>query len=524
MFGKESRTLTWKDLASVLEGNPSSSGIQVNSNTALTLSSLFASIDFISNKVAGLPFNIFEKSEEGKNKLENPIYDILNRQPNPYQSAYTFRKLMTSWALVYGNAVAEIQRDNQGNPIALWPIPPDKINSPIVNQYVIDNLTYTVMTYAVGERQLLSDDCIHIMGFSQDGIWGKDIIKTFKDSIGLALAAEQHAASYYANGSTLNMYLSVPATMNDKQFEDFKSKFRTKYTGVSNAYKVPIYRGIEPKQLGFSPEESQFLETRQFQVAEIARLFHLPPHKLQDLSRSTFSNIESQNIEVVDDAIMPWLKRWESEVNLKCISNSTLFAEHLVEGLLRGDSKTRFDVYNIGRNMGFYSINDIRRMENMNNIPEGDTYLQPLNMQPVKPTEATPADPAETPQPLEQPINRSEVVKSHSLLLHDVAGRIVRREQKAVSKAIRNKESFEEVFKAQSDYMKESLLPVVRAIQGCIDSKGLTEIDVRISKIIDDYCIKQEKVVATPDIYCRGSIVLIDELVNSILTLWGNNE
>lgn len=390
-------------------GRTSASGEVVNPSTALGLSAYFAAIRAISEDVGKVPLPVFKrgKGQDKERQTKHTTHILLNRSPNPDMSAMDWRQTITSHALSYGNGYSEIVRNKAGIAMRLWPLSPTS-----VKPERIDNdgtLVYRV-TRNPGEKQVVLDQSqvFHLRGLGFDGILGYSIATLAKQSIGLGLATEKSGAAFFGNSSRPDGLLLAPEgkTIGKKGKENLKEAWEEAYGGAGNAHKTAVLEGgMKWQSISIPNEDAQWIETRQFNVSDIARWFRVPPHKLQDLLRGTFSNIEHQSIEYVTDTLSSWFKRWEGEIQRKLIpesEQSTTFAEHIAEGLLRGDINTRYTAYATARMNGWLSVNEIRALENMNSIgPEGDVYMAPLNMVPAEQfgEEPEPVVPALPPPP-----------------------------------------------------------------------------------------------------------------------------
>ena len=297
--------------------------------------------------------------------------------------------------------------------------------------------------------------------------------------MGLGLAYEEYSARLFSNGANLNGVLETPQAMSDQALKRFREIWQQNYGGLGNAGKTAILeQGMKWQNIGIAPKDSEFINSRKFQLTEIARIFRVPPHMLADLERSTFSNIEHQSLEFIRDTIRPWLVRWEQALTRDLIppeDRATYFVEFLIDGLLRGDLKTRYDAYAIGRNNGWLSANDIRRMENMNPLPpeEGDVYLIPLNMVPAG---AAPESPKTTIQPTDDSSARAHVQRIFQPLLIDVARRMIRREVKDLRRAAsklngdQREEFLREFYADFADAFRNAVIPILRAYAEATDS------------------------------------------------------
>jgi len=383
----------WKDLFI----SKTSAGVSVTNKSALSISTVFACIRNISEDVAKVPFKVYKKSGDEKRKLiDHPLYKILNYQANPDMTAMSFRQTLTAHCLGWGNGYAEIVPDVMGNPAELYPLSPDKV-TPKLND--AGNVYYEVNRENGQTDRIPSSRIFHVHGLGDDGLVGYNVIQYARENLGLALAAETFGGTYFGNNTIVGGVLKHPGNLSEDAQKRLAKNINEKYQGADNAHKIMVLEeAMDFTQTVIPPEQSQFLETRQFSVPEICRWFRMPPHKVADLTRATFSNIEHQDLEYVKDCLTAWFKRWETEVWRKLLTEqeqgSGLFVEHTVEGLLRGDINSRYKAYQISlgnnNNPGFMTINEVRALENLNPIDGGDELFSPQQQEP--PSEETPEE------------------------------------------------------------------------------------------------------------------------------------
>lgn len=361
-----------------LGGRKSATGVSVTPENALEVSSIWAAVRMISSTIATLPLPVYRHTNEGKERdKSHPSYWLLHDRPNPEMSAYVWRETLMGHCLLYGNFYAEIERNERGEAVALWPLHPFNVRTERVGARKV----YVVRVDGQ-EVVLPSEDVLHVPGFSLDGHTGLVPVHMARESIGLSKATEAFGASFFGNGAAPSGILTSPAKLGKEGMDNLRESWTKLHGGLSNAQRVAILeQGLTWQPLGIPPEHAQFLETRKFSVSEIARLFLIPPSLLADLERSTFHNHEQQAIQYVQHTIEPWTRRIEGELNYKLFSDRSHFAEFVLEGLLRGDSAARAEFYTKMANLGVLSINEIREMENRNRVPDGDKRFIPLNMQ-----------------------------------------------------------------------------------------------------------------------------------------------
>jgi len=372
-----------------------SSGKTVNERTALQTTAVYSCVRILSESIAGLPIHIYRYSGDGsKDKVvSHPLYSLLHDEPNPEMTSFVFRETLMSHLLLWGNAYAQIIRDGRGRVLALYPLLPNRME---VDRASNGEIFYSYRRES-GEKgydgsttvTLRHDEVLHIPGLGFDGLLGYSPIAMTKNAVGMALAVEEYGASFFANGANPGGVLEHPGVVKDPQ--RVKDSWNTAYQGSKNAHRVAVLEeGMKYQQIGIPPEQAQFLETRKFQLNEIARIFRVPPHMIGDLEKSSFSNIEQQSLEYVKYTLDPWVVRWEQGLQKALLLPSekpTLFIKLNVDGLLRGDYVKRMTGYATARQNGWMSANDIRELENLNRIPEeegGDLYLINGNMTKLK--------------------------------------------------------------------------------------------------------------------------------------------
>ena len=363
------------------------SGKPVNERTAMQTTAVYACVRILAEAVASLPLHVYEYQDDGGKKLvhDHPLYYLLHDEPNPEMTSFVFRETLMSHPLIWGNAYAQIIRDGAGRVLGLYPLLPDKMD---VQRDDKGNIYYVYsrnsdenpMFKEYGNIRLKAEDVLHIPGLGFDGLIGYSPIAMAKNAVGMTLACEEYGASFFANGANPGGVLEHPGVLKDPS--KVRESWNSVYRGVNNAHKIAVLEeGMKYQQIGIPPEEAQFLETRKFQINEIARLYRIPPHMVGDLDKSSFSNIEQQSLEFVKYTLDPWVIRWEQSLQRSLLlpgEKGKYFIKLNVDGLLRGDYQSRMNGYAVGRQNGWFSANDIREMENMNPIPDeegGNLYL-----------------------------------------------------------------------------------------------------------------------------------------------------
>ena len=373
----------------------STSGKNVTERSAMQMTAVYSCVRILAEAVAGLPLHLYKYTAEGgkEKAIDHPLYRLLHDEPNPEMSSFVFRETLMTHLLLWGNAYAQVIRNGKNEVIALYPLMPNKMS---VDRDENGHLYYTYYRgsdEAIKNKEfavtLQPSDVLHIPGLGFDGLVGYSPIAMAKNAIGMAIACEEYGAKFFANGATPGGVLEHPGAIKDPQ--RVRESWQAAFGGSSNSNKVAVLEeGMKYTPISISPEQAQFLETRKFQINEIARIFRVPPHMVGDLEKSSFSNIEQQSLEFVKYTLDPWVIRWEQSIMRALLSNAEkkdYFVKFNLEGLLRGDYQSRMNGYAIGRQNGWMSANDIRELENLDRIPEeegGDLYLINGNMLPLK--------------------------------------------------------------------------------------------------------------------------------------------
>src|SRR4030095_10511023 len=368
-------------------GGAAAAGLPVSEWTALNYSACWAGVQAIAGSIASLPLFPYRRLPNGGKEryLRSRLYRLLHDEFNGEMTAMVARETMQAHCLTWGNAYAEIERNQNGEPLALWPLPPNRV---IPDRAVSGAIVYRVQQDQGPEVRVPAEDMLHIPGLGFDGLCGYSVIRKARETLGLGLATEQFGALFFGNGGWPGIVAQHPGKLSQEAHKRLKDSLNEAVQGPKAHSLIVTEEGIKIEKVGIPPDDAQFLSTRQFQVTEIARWLNMPPHKLRDLTHATFSNIEEQNIDWVVDTLRPWLVRWEQELNRKLIrplEQGQQFTEHLVDGLRRGNTANLFAAYAVGRQWGWLSADDIRALENMNPLPDGQgqLYLVPLNMQPA---------------------------------------------------------------------------------------------------------------------------------------------
>jgi HK97 family phage portal protein len=373
----------------------STSGKVVTERSAMQMTAVYSCVRILSEAVAGLPLHLYRyKDGGGKEKaIDHPLYRLLHDEPNPEMSSFVFRETLMTHLLLWGNAYAQIIRNGKGEIMALYPLMPNKMRVDRDEHgklyYEYSHSSDEAGTMKNTTVRLTPYDVLHIPGLGFDGLVGYSPIAMAKNAIGMAIACEEYGAKFFANGAAPSGVLEHPGVIKDPQ--KVRDAWQSQFGGSANSNKVAVLEeGMKYTPISISPEQAQFLETRKFQINEIARIFRVPPHMVGDLEKSSFSNIEQQSLEFVKYTLDPWVIRWEQSLSHILFTDEekkTLFFKFSVEGLLRGDYQSRMNGYATARQNGWMSANDIRELENMDKIPAeegGDLYLINGSMLPMQ--------------------------------------------------------------------------------------------------------------------------------------------
>lgn len=373
----------------------STAGKNVSETSAMQMTAVYACVRILSEAVAGLPLHLYRYGEKGTKEkaIGHPLYRILHDEPNPEMTSFIFRETLMTHLLLWGNAYAQVIRNGKGEILALYPLMPNRMkvdrdkSGEIVYEYT--RSSDDAKTASGSTVLLKSTDVLHIPGLGFDGLVGYSPIAMARNAIGLAMATEEYGAKFFANGATPGGVLEHPGVLKDPA--RVRDSWNSVYQGSGNSHRIAVLEeGMKYTSIGIAPNEAQFLETRKFQINEIARIFRVPPHMVGDLEKSSFSNIEQQSLEFVKYTLDPWVVRWEQSIQRSLLTKAekeTMFVKFNVDGLLRGDYASRMNGYAVGIQNGFMSPNDVRELENMDRIPEelgGDRYLCNGNMTPLE--------------------------------------------------------------------------------------------------------------------------------------------
>ena len=355
-----------------------SSGVSVTETSALALGAVWAAVSTISQSIATLPLHIYRRDGERRYlATELPEYNLLHDRPNAEAPAAVVRGALVASCLLHGNSYAEIQRDESGNIVAVWPLHQASV-TPWRDK--AGDLYYRVLSTGK-ETILFPDEILHFRNFSVDGFLGVSTLTSARDALGLNMGLEKYASKFFGSGARPGVLLKHPGRLSDEARARLRDGWSKVHQGLDNAHATAVLEeGMEVLPFSIPNDDAQFLESRRFGIEDIARWFNVPLSRLRVQGATAFANIEQDAIDFVTNTLRPHLVRIEQEINDKFFPDGDYFVEHAIEGLLRGDIKSRYESYAIGRNWGWFSVNDIRNFENLPPILGGNQYLQPLNM------------------------------------------------------------------------------------------------------------------------------------------------
>jgi HK97 family phage portal protein len=371
-----------------LGGTPTASGVQVGVTRSLRVVAVYACVRILAETLGSLPLHLYRRLPGGgkEEATDHPLYSLMHDAPNTEMTSMEFRETGMGHAALRGRSYAQIVFGNDGRPVELIPIHPDRIR--VGRERTTRRLVYPYDPPDGGARRVFdAEEILHVRGLGSDGLEGYSPITLAREALGLTIAMEEHGARFFANSATPTGIIEHPGVLGEDAYKRLRDSFAEKYEGLRNSSKpILLEEGVKWQAIGIDHENAQFLESRKFQLSEIARLFRVPPHMIADLDKATFSNIEQQSLEFVIHTMLPWLVRHEQRYNARLLLPSErqeYFFELNIDGLLRGDLKSRYEAFQIGRQNGWLSTNDIREMENQNPVPGGDDYVMQMQFVPL---------------------------------------------------------------------------------------------------------------------------------------------
>ncbi|MDD5486687.1 MAG: phage portal protein [Dehalococcoidales bacterium] len=492
-------------LASIGFGDTTPSGVTVNQTKALGITAFWAGVRIISQTIAGLPCEPYERTEKGRRlATEHPAYKLLHIRPNPFMTPFTFKEIRAAHCLTWGNSYAEIEYDKGGRPIALWPLLPDRTEPVIKNGEKI----YSTVINGV-KIYLSADRVLHVPGLGFDGIKGYNVIKMHRDSLGLTIAANEYGAQFFGNSGRPSGVIKHPGNPEPDERQQLREEWNQMHTGLNKAQRTAVLWGnMDWKPITIPPEEAQFLTTRQMQIEEVARILNINPILLQQTSKQTSwgSGVEKFLVAFGKFTIMPWLERDEDAFNWDLFRDNErgkFYVKYNINQLLRGDAKMQAEILEIKRRNGVINADEWRELEEQNPLPDGlgKEYILPLNMMPISQImqQDKESPPQETP-PQRTRETRSVTVRNrlreaHIKSFEDAARRYVKRDSEALIKAVKRAvESgadtsvalnrwIEEFYPAQEEYIIKTMLPQVTVLATVIAAEASDEVGAEAASI-----------------------------------------
>lgn len=352
-------------------GGKTSSGVTVTEETSLKFTGVRAAVDLRSTLLASMPVMVYQTTKVGREALpEDKVTKLLAFAPNPWMNAFNFWELVNNHLDLWGNAYCIITWDKK-TPVAFTPVKPSAVTPQVSNNKLVYKISEADKRGLEPEYE--PKDMLHFRGFSVDGIVGKSPIRDASEAIGLGLAAEEFGSSFFNNKGHSKGVIEMEGSLDDASFKAFKDSW-----SKNKDHGTPLLEyGMKYKQLSIPPEDAQFLATREFQLQDIARIYHIPPHLLGDLSRATFSNVEHSDIQFVKYGLRPMVKRYERELEVKLFPEGGKYVRFNLDGILRGDTQTRTAYYASAIQHKWMNANEVRALENMNPRPGGEVYENP---------------------------------------------------------------------------------------------------------------------------------------------------
>lgn len=452
----------------------SQAGETVTPEIALTVSAVLAAFTILSEDISSLPLILYRRNGRNKERdYGSPYYRLMHDKPNPEHSSMIFRELVVGHLLAWGNFFGQMIYNSAGDVTEIWPLRPDRMTVVRVN----GERLYTYIGGDGKPRRFAPDQILHIPAFGFDGLVGYSRISLARNAIGLSLATEQYGSKFFANGARPGIALLHPGKLSDTAYNHLRDSWNEQHQGAEKSQGLAIMEeGMDLKTISIPPEDAQFLETRRFQVNEIARIFRVPPHMIGDMERSTSwgSGIDSQEQGYVNHTLRPWLVRIEQSLNTQLLlekQQETQYFEHLLDGLLRGDLTARYGAYVQAINNGIMSPNEVRDRENLNPYDGGDEYYHPLNM-------ATQGKAPAARQNFE-PLYRDAVTRVVKREMNDLRGAVRRSLARGKSAEF---ESWAAQFYRQDhpDFINRQFLPILTA-------QGRAPLDSGLESIFENY-------------------------------------
>lgn len=491
-------------LVDMFGGGTSKAGVDVSEESAVKVTAVFACVRLLAQTLASLPLHVYRRVENGKEKAtDHPLYVLLHSLPNPECTSYNMRLIMMINLLLTGHAFAEVERHpGTGQVTALWPIPSNKVW--IKRNRQTKEVYYEVSLPDGGVKRLYPEQMLHVPWVGMENLKSFRPVTLAREAIGLAIAAEEYGARFFEGGANASGIAEYPGKLSDEAYARFVKSFNEKYSGLNKSHRVMfLEEGLKFTKLTIDPTDAQALETRKFQVIEIARFYNVPPHLIMDVERATFSNIEHQDISFVKYSLRPYLVCWEQEIFKSLFlrhEREVYFAEFNVDGLLRGDTKSRAEALDIMMRNGVINADEWRALENMNPQADelGKIYYVPLNWVPKGQAQNPPPEKDERGENTEfekrtrqknSALGRARAAARYERMFEDAAARIVAREKAQIldkarrSYAKRSESEFlawlERFYEEAPEWMKRAFVPVLLTYAETIQELAAADVDAK---------------------------------------------
>ena len=473
-------------------GQKSDSGEVVTETTAMSLAWVWQAVSTISNDIGRLPVVLFDRSNgERERATTHPAYQLIKRRPNPYMTSKVFMSTLTKSALLTGNGLAWIMRDQRGIPIELYPLETSSVRINIVN-----NEPVYLVRFKAGDEEtpVKHRDIIHIKNISSSGYWGLDCLTFARNSIGLGLATEKHGNRFFKNNARPSVVLETSGNMDKEKADQLLASWNEMHAGANNAYKTALLTGgMEAKVMSINNDNAQWLQSRAFQRQEIASWFLLPANKLNDTSSVSYSSVAAYNKAYLDQTLMNWIVNWEEELTDKLLTTrqreeDQFNFEFITASLLRADLLQRYQAYQVGIASEFLSPNEVRQLENMPSREGGDSFINPN----TKSADAQPApdsEPEPEVVPGAEPEPAADMEPALRALLGDRMGRMIKLEVTKAKQAATRESNFinwlELFYDSFSGKVEEALLPCVITAQAAGFAKGCNVHELTQTHVMD---------------------------------------
>jgi len=500
-------------------------GLNVTPDSAMTVTAFFSAVRFRAFAVASLPKILYQRTSQGKRRaFENGLYEILHDMPNPEMTAFDLWSTLDSHVMIRGNAYAEIVLDANQQVVELWPLRPDRMivmrdeNGSLVYEYTLPQ------KYNHEKRYFAPYQILHLRGLTTDGVMGYAPITMMRNAVALSKATEEFGSAFFGNGAQPGMVLKHPGRIKDQPMIDrLKNSWEESHRGLDQSHRVAILEeGMSVEKIGLSPEDSQFLETRVHQIYEISRMTDVPPQMIFELSQTNYASMEQMTLDFVVHHLRPWLVAYEQQINRTLLLESEraagYFVENLIDGLLRGDLQTRYTAYSVGRTNGWLSINDVRRMENMNSIKGGDKYMVPLNYSTLgddgMPLPVPSAEPVKNPNtparsgplPALPQMGERHLGEEKAIFFRDAGERIGKRELNEFTNA--RKKSAEKFGAWVEQFYQRDYPEFIGQVMRPFVEAGLLE-ECRLVREVQSYCLKRAAEAVGDEL----AVYVVDEIV-----------